>query len=53
MAPVVLFSKLLFPVSVLELGVVLPVLPEVAPRMLPSIMLPDSCASFWWGSPRE
>ena len=34
MSLVVIFSELLFPASVLELGVVLPVLPEIAPRML-------------------
>lgn len=34
MALVVLYSELLFPASVLELDVVLPVLPEVAPRLL-------------------
>lgn len=42
----VLFSELLFPASVLELGVVLPVLPGVAPRVLcccpPACWLPSA-----------
>lgn len=52
---VVLFSELLFPASVLELGVVLPVLPEVALRILccpPACWLPSASVSlsFSWGT---
>lgn len=49
MVLVVLFSELLFPAPVLELGVVLPVLPEVAPRILcccpPACWLPSALVS--------
>lgn len=45
---VVLFSELLFPALVLELGVVLPVLPEVAPRMHVAVHLLQFLPGFTW-----